>query len=104
MFADGRAMHRGTLGERTRHACRFDLTVIGNVQPADEVVAVLQWKEVDCLLLADHVDVDSKVLGHRAGAAVLEHPLLVACHVQRPALAPVDGLACLGFQPGVELG
>ena len=55
-------------------------------------------------MLADHVDVDPEVLSHRASAAILEHPLLVARHVQRPALAPVDGLSCFGFEPRIELG
>ena len=104
VLADRRAAHLGALGERAGNARRLDLAVVGDVQATDEVITALEREEVDRFLLADHLDVDTEVLCHRTGAPVLEHALVVARHVERAALAPVDLLPRLGLETGVELG
>ena len=104
VLADRRAAHLGTLGERAGNARRLDLAVVGDVQAAHEIIGALEREQIDRLLLADHLDVDAQVLRHRAGAAVLEHALVVARDIERAALPPVDLLPRLGLETGVELG
>jgi len=91
------------LCQRPGNVDRIGITVRRNMDAADDVVGVKQWRAILYFRLRNYVDFEAENLGHRRAAFELFETLIVDCNRYRPTFLIARGLPCLCFESLVQL-